>query len=151
MTDTLVYLTEYEVKDLQIYNLLDKAINHEMNYFRRNSTYSIWIRKESRKIEFSIAFLNEDDAKYFETGYCGYFRYRENLFFIYLDIKNNINLNKFFRKRDSKTPFQFRYEPIFLYTRAEETGWLYFYKRGKFIYNHLFDIRIENGGENNFP
>lgn len=140
--DTLVYLPELAIVDTSILPLLDKAIDHEIKYLRRNNTFDIFLMKDNNQFEFIIGYLNLDDAKQYNSRRCGYFYYRENLFFV--KKYDKIRMNKFFRKTKSKKSFYFNGQQDRLYHGSDETGWFYYYRKNKFVFRYLFDLRLDN-------
>lgn len=142
--DTLVYLPELAIVDTLIYPILDRAIDYEMKFFRRNNTFVIILIKEKGKINLGIGYLNKEDAKHYNSDNCGYLYYRENLFFV--RVYNNIRINKFFLKSKSNKSFYFNEQNELIHDNTEETSWSYYYMKKKYVFDYLFDVRLENGG-----
>jgi len=135
--DTIVSsLHEMRVKDTLIYHLLDRAIIHEMNYKRGNNTFEIRINADKKPLEICVAYLNKEDKNIYRPKCCGYFIYKNNLFFV------SGKYNHSFKKMKNECQFKF-FRPNGLYMEAEETGWFYHYKNKQYILNYLFDSRIK--------
>jgi hypothetical protein len=140
--DTVVYFNEYEVIDKNIYNLLDTAIIHELSFFRRNCTYNITLYKEHGQLKLSIGFLDEELLKYYNSWISGYTKYKGSLFFISSYPNAKKQLKNFFRTQNNRAQFTFQYYSGEMGPIVDETGWYYFYKNGKFVFDYLFDTRI---------
>lgn len=140
--DTLVYLSELTIRDTQIYPILDKTINYEIDNFRRNNTFWIVIFRKTDEIYLSICYIDKRDVNQFYSKNIGFLFYRDNMFYVIL--LDDVKMDKFFKKTNIKKSFIFEGQNDLIFGGTENEEWIYLYKNEKYILIEFYDPRKKN-------